>query len=193
MSGRELKIILASASPRRAELLRKIGLRFEVRPVNIPEVPTDGEKPVDFALRMAKEKALKGRRGDNELAIGCDTVVVVGGAILGKPGNAAEAREMIKQLSGREHYVITAVAVAGERLLVDFAQTIVEFEPLDDRTIDRYIATGEPMDKAGAYGIQGKAAAFVRRVDGPYDNVVGLPVDLLTCLLAELGYRIPGY
>jgi septum formation protein len=184
------KIILASASPRRAELLRNLGLRFEVRPVAVSEVPSEGEKPADFALRMASEKALKGRRSDDELAVGCDTVVVVGEEILGKPEDAAQARSMLGLLGGRVHTVITAVAVAGERLVSSFAETAVEFEPLDERTIEWYIATGEPMDKAGAYGIQGKAAVFVRRIDGPYDNVVGLPVNLLGRLLAEFGFTL---
>jgi len=184
------KIILASASPRRAELLSRIGVKFTVRPVSVDEIPLDGEEPRDFALRMAKEKAERGRKGEDELVIGCDTVVVVDGTILGKPRDAGEARTMLKLLSGRSHSVITAVALAGERNTADFAETVVEFDPMDEGMIDWYVRTGEPMDKAGAYGIQGLAALFVRRIEGPYDNIVGLPVNLLAHLLAELGCNI---
>lgn len=184
------KIILASASPRRAELLSRIGVKFTVRPVSVDEIPLDGEEPRDFALRMAKEKAERGRKGEDELVIGCDTVVVVDGTILGKPRDAGEARTMLKLLSGRSHSVITAVALAGERNTADFAKTVVEFDPMDEGMIDWYVRTGEPMDKAGAYGIQGLAALFVRRIEGPYDNIVGLPVNLLAHLLAELGCNI---
>ncbi|HUX08641.1 MAG TPA: Maf family protein, partial [Acidobacteriota bacterium] len=146
------KIILASASPRRAELLSRIGVKFTVRPVSVDEIPLDGEEPRDFALRMAKEKAERGRKGEDELVIGCDTVVVVDGTILGKPRDAGEARTMLKLLSGRSHSVITAVALAGERNTADFAETVVEFDPMDEGMIDWYVRTGEPMDKAGAYG-----------------------------------------
>ncbi len=184
------KIILASASPRRAELLRGIGVKFEIRPVEVDEIPRDGEPPREFALRMASEKAEKGRKAGNELVIGCDTVVVVDETILGKPGNVEEARAMLRMLSGRSHKVITAVAVAGDRQIVDCAETTVEFDPLDEEKIAWYVDSGEPMDKAGAYGIQGLAAVFVRRVDGPYDNVVGLPVNLLARMLKDFSYNI---
>ena len=190
MAENPLKIVLASASPRRAELLSRIGVKFTVRPVSVDEIPLDGEEPRDFALRMAKEKAERGRKGEDELVIGCDTVVVVDGTILGKPRDAGEARTMLKLLSGRSHSVITAVALAGERNTADFAETVVEFDPMDEGMIDWYVRTGEPMDKAGAYGIQGLAALFVRRIEGPYDNIVGLPVNLLAHLLAELGCNI---
>ncbi|HUX06075.1 MAG TPA: Maf family protein [Acidobacteriota bacterium] len=190
MAENPLKIVLASASPRRAELLSRIGVKFTVRPVAVDEIPLIGEEPRDFALRMAMEKAERGRKGEDELVIGCDTVVVVDGTILGKPRDAGEARTMLKLLSGRSHSVITAVALAGERNTADFAETVVEFDPMDEGMIDWYVRTGEPMDKAGAYGIQGLAALFVRRIEGPYDNIVGLPVNLLAHLLAELGCNI---
>ncbi len=184
------KIILASASPRRAELLRGIGVKFEIRPVEVDEKPRNREPPREFALRMASEKAEGGRKAGDELVIGCDTVVVVDENILGKPGDAGEARAMLRMLSGRSHKVITAVAVAGDRLIVDCAETTVEFGPLDEEKIAWYVDSGEPMDKAGAYGIQGLAAVFVRRIDGPYDNVVGLPVNLLARLLQSIGYMM---
>ncbi len=184
-------LVLGSASPRRVELLRDLGVEFAVCPSDIPEVPAPGERSLDFARRAALEKglAVSGLRpGDWVLA--ADTVVVVGEDILGKPVDAADARRMLGRLSGRCHQVITAVVLVepGGGVRGELAvSSDVHFRPLSAVEIREYVATGEPYDKAGGYGIQGGASRFVARVEGSYSNVVGLPVDEVRELLALCG------
>jgi septum formation protein len=181
------RIILASASPRRRELLSLIGLEHEVRPMDIDE-RTVGEAPRVYAERLAREKAAAAHLPD-AITIGCDTIVVVDGLILGKPRDQADATRMLTALSGRSHLVMTAVAVAHEEGLVsDVVQVGVTFRSLSRSDIDDYIKTGEPMDKAGAYGIQGFGATIVDRVDGDYFAVMGLPLNRLVRLLESIGF-----
>jgi nucleoside triphosphate pyrophosphatase len=178
-------LVLASASPRRRELLAAAGIRFEVLPVDIDETPADGESPDDHVKRLAREKAgaAFAERPDT-VVLGADTVVVAGGAILGKPRDAEDAARMLRALAGRAHQVLTGVAVTGRRgTVVEVARTRVWFHPLSDGEIADYVASGEPHDKAGAYAIQGLASKFVERIDGSYSNVVGLPVALVYRLL----------
>jgi septum formation protein len=185
------RVILASQSPRRRELLGLIGVPHEVRPSDIDERYLPGEQPRAHALRLAREKAEKLREPD-AVVIGSDTIVVVDGDVLGKPVDDADAARMLERLSGRAHTVITAVAVAWKgRVLADAEEVGVTFHALSDGEIRAYIATREPMDKAGAYGIQGFGATIVSRVDGYYFAVMGLPLQLLVRLLAQLGLRYP--
>lgn len=187
----EQRIILASSSPRRRELLSQIGLPFSLMPVDIDERPRPGEPPVDYAERLALEKACAASdRLGGGIVIAADTIVVVHGAILGKPSDASDARRMLSELSGREHEVVTALAVrdtASARSAVRASITRVWFRTLTDREIDDYVATGEPLDKAGAYGIQGRGALLVERIEGCYSNVVGLPLSLLGEMLRDFG------
>jgi septum formation protein len=169
------KLTLASASPRRRELLTLLGRHFEVMVPQVDETPKPREAPRAFAERLAKEKAHAVEVEGTVIA--ADTIVVLGRHILGKPANAAHARKMLRKLSARRHKVITAVCVKnGEHTQVFSVVTKVLFRTLDNREIDAYIATGEPMDKAGAYAIQGGAAHMVRSIKGSYTNVVGLPL-----------------
>lgn len=185
------RVILASQSPRRRELLRLIGIPHEVRPSDIDERYLPGEQPRAHALRLAREKAEKARESD-AVVIGSDTIVVVDGEVLGKPADDNEAAQMLRRLAGRSHTVITAVAVAWQgRVIADAEEVGVTFHGLSDAEIRAYIATREPMDKAGAYGIQGFGATIVSRVDGDYFAVMGLPLQLLVRLLARLGLRYP--
>jgi septum formation protein len=182
-------LVLASASPRRRRILELLGLPFEVVPSEIAEVPAAGESPVSFALRAARDKALDvaGRR-PGRTVLGADTVVEIDGEVLGKPGSAAQAAAMLRRLSGREHTVHTAacLVVAGEaNALVDTAS--VRFARLSERTVSWYVATGEPMDKAGAYAVQGLGGLFVVGVSGSPSTVVGLPVHRLPELFAGRG------
>jgi septum formation protein len=185
------RVILASQSPRRRELLTLVGIPHEVRPADIDETYFPGERPWDHAERLAREKAaVIARQEPDAVVIGSDTIVVVDGDVLGKPADEPEARRMLRRLADRSHVVMTAVAVVwrGEtRSGVE--QVGVDFHPLTDAEIDAYIATREPMDKAGAYGIQGFGAAIVARVDGDYFAVMGLPLQLLVRVLRELGIR----
>lgn len=185
------RLVLASASPRRAALLRELGVAFTVCPSGDPEVVIAGESAEAFARRIARQKgAAVARLGGDAWVLAADTVVVVDGAVLGKPADAADARRMLRCLSGRAHDVLTAVAFSGPdgspaaELLV---RSAVEFRALSAAEIDAYIVTGEPFDKAGAYGIQGAAGAFVTRVSGSYTNVVGLPVDEVRLVLERFG------
>lgn len=196
-----MTLILASASPRRRELLQAAGIPFTVQATDIPEVPADGEQPRAFAERLAREKAhVIAQQHPLEAVLGADTVVVVGGLILGKPEDAPDARRMLRMLSGKTHEVITAVCLispnqlaTGNRQLatespdVRSESTQVTFAPLSDADIEFYISTGEPMDKAGAYGIQGVAARWIPRIAGDYSNVVGLPVALVCQMLKDHG------
>jgi septum formation protein len=181
------RVILASASPRRRELLSMIGIEHEVRPADVDETPVAGESPRAYADRLARAKALAAASPD-AVAIGCDTIVVVDGEVLGKPRDVADATRMLRLLSGRSHLVMTAVAVAHDgRMSSDVVQVGVTFRSLRPDEIADYIRTGEPMDKAGAYGIQGYGATIVDRVDGDYFAVMGLPLNRLVRLLRSIG------
>ena len=184
-------VILASQSPRRRELLTLVGIAHEVRPADVDETLLDGETPHGHAERLARDKAHK-IAGSNRgaVVIAADTIVVVDGAVLGKPRDVAHAAQMLRKLSGREHTVCTAIAVAlGNRTESAVEEVRVWFRSLSDLEIADYIATGEPMDKAGAYGIQGFGATIVERVDGDYFSVMGLGLRRLVELLGKIGVR----
>jgi septum formation protein len=185
------RVVLASSSPRRRQLLDLIGIAHEVRPANIDETMRAREVPRRHAERLAREKATKIATRDPDLiTIGADTVVVINRKVLGKPSDEAEAIHMLSQLSGREHTVITAVAVArGKKVRSAIEEVGVRFRRLHDDEIKAYVATGEPMDKAGAYGIQGYGATIVERIEGDYFAVMGLPLARLTSLMRDLGVR----
>jgi septum formation protein len=191
-------LVLASASPRRQELLRNAGIPFVVQPIDIPEVPRRAEAPRAFAERMAREKALTVfRQRPDDFVLGADTIVIVDAEILGKPRDAADAARMLRLLSGRRHQVTTGVCLLGpqsetenRQLETGFedvrsATTIVTVDALSDDDIRSYISTNEPMDKAGAYAIQGRASRWIPYIDGDYFNVVGLPVALVYRMLRE--------
>jgi septum formation protein len=181
------RVLLASASPRRRELLNLVGIGHEVRPADIDETYLPAEAPRAHAERLAREKALAIDAPD-AVTIGSDTIVVVDGQVLGKPRDRAHAAEMLRQLSGRSHIVMTGVAARWRGELASGLEEVgVTFRQLSDDEIERYIDTGEPMDKAGAYGIQGFGATLVDRVDGDYFAVMGLPLNLLVRLLRSLG------
>jgi septum formation protein len=186
-----VRVVLASASPRRRQLLNLIGIAHEVRPSNIDETMRPREAPRRHAERLAREKATAIAARDPDLiTIGADTVVVINRKVLGKPRDEAEAIHMLSQLSGRVHTVITAVAVArGRKLRSSIEEVSVKFRRLREDEIEAYVATGEPMDKAGAYGIQGYGATIVERIEGDYFAVMGLPLVRLTALLRDLGIR----
>ena len=174
------QIILASASPRRSELLESAGINFLVVPSDIPEAPLPDELPAAHVLRLATEKAFAvAAMVNGEIYIGADTVVVCDDEIMGKPVDAADAKRMLSTLSGRSHQVITGYAVhdrSNARTHADVVSTLVFFKSLSGAEIDAYIATGCPFDKAGAYAIQGGAAYMVQKIEGSYSNVVGLPL-----------------
>jgi septum formation protein len=201
-------IVLASASPRRQELLRSAGIPFTVQPADIDETPLAGEAPRDCAERLARKKALAVFRiRPQECVLGADTIVVIDDMVLGKPRDAGDAGRMLRLLSGRTHAVITGVCVAGKRrardprsvasedapsadgqdLQTTSETTLVSMCELSDDEISDYVATGEPMDKAGAYAIQGLASRWIPRIEGDYSNVVGLPVALVYRMLRERG------
>ena len=187
----ECRVILASGSPRRHELLNLVGIQHEVRPANIDEAIRARETPRRFAERLAREKASAvATRDPNLITIGADTIVVINRKILGKPANAAQAAAMLRQLSGREHTVVTAVAVSrGKKLRSAVEEVRVRFRTLRPGEINAYIATGEPMDKAGAYGIQGYGATIVECIDGDYFSVMGLSLVRLVGLLRDVGVK----
>jgi septum formation protein len=178
-------LVLASRSPRRRELLQQAGIPCETLAVNVDESVDPLEPPGDHVRRLALLKAQAGfARRPDALVLGADTIVAVGGEILGKPRDAADAARMLRLLSGREHTVLTAVALVARRgTAVDVARTRVWFSPLTDEEVRDYVASGEGLDKAGAYAIQGLASRFVDRIQGSYTNVVGLPVALVYRLL----------
>lgn len=183
-------LILASASPRRAELLRAAGINFTVRAADVDETIQPGESPHDYVLRLSREKALAVARGD-ELTLGADTTVVINGEIAGKPVDDEDARRMLRALSGQWHEVLTGVTLArADQVLSDVVSTLVKFAEMSEAEVDWYVITGEPMDKAGAYAIQGHAALFVERIEGSYSNVVGLPVQMVYRLAGELGVEL---
>jgi septum formation protein len=185
------RIILASASPRRSELLESAGIEFEVCPGDVAEEPLPGETPVDHVLRLSRDKAYEvASRVEGRYFIGADTIVLCEGEIMGKPKDAADAERMLRRLSGIPHEVITGFAVFDrerEGLICKTVTTKVYFKQLRDEEITAYIATGCPMDKAGAYAIQGGAAHMVVRIDGSYTNVVGLPLCEVVEALRRLG------
>ena len=185
-------MILASASPRRRELLQQIGVQFRCEAADIDETPIAGEDPQQYVERMALEKArVLAQRYPDDSVLGSDTSVVLAGRILGKPVDDEDARAMLSSLSGREHQVMTAVALVGaeaERVLTVI--TRVRFCALTEQQINDYVATGEPADKAGAYGIQGLGAVLVAGIEGSYSNVVGLPLTETAALLAQAGISI---
>jgi len=199
-------LVLASASPRRQELLRNVGISFAVQVADVVETPLPGEGARDCAERLAREKALKvWRARPQDVVLGADTVVVVDGTILGKPADGDDAARMLRMLSGREHRVITGVclvrgvvsgqgsaaskvkAPAREELKSASETTVVRMSEISEREIRDYVATGEPMDKAGAYAIQGIASRWIPRIEGDYSNVVGLPVALVYRMLRKDG------
>lgn len=180
-------VILASASPRRRELLRLVGIEHDVMPADIDETYKPGETPAAHAERLAREKASALDRAD-AVVIGSDTIVVVDDDVLGKPRDRDHAAEMLRRLGGRGHVVLTGVAVAWRGRIASGVEEVgVTFRPLSDDEIQRYIDTGEPMDKAGAYGIQGFGATIVDRVDGDYFAVMGLALNRLVRLCRSLG------
>jgi septum formation protein len=198
-----MRLILASASPRRRELLAQAGYEFEVRPAHVNEDLRPGEDPIAYVIRLAREKAeavlrLAGAGPQTEsgdlVVLGADTTVTLDNHILAKPEDEADARRMLALLSGRTHRVITGVAVATGsdpeiRCQVAAEVTAVRFLTLSAEEIAAYVATGEPMDKAGAYAIQGRAAKWIPRIEGDYFNVVGLPLALVASMLEVLGVR----
>lgn len=190
----ELHVVLASASPRRRQLLQQVGIACIVDPADICEASIQRKHPDTLAKTLAEEKALTvSRRHTQGYIVGADTFITVDGAVLNKPGDEQEAFAMLRQLSGRTHQVVSGVAVvdaAAGQLVSDTAVTHVTFRQLDDEHITRYIATGEPFDKAGAYGIQERGALFVSHIQGCYPNVVGLPLATLVRLFAKLGVDI---
>ncbi len=180
-------LVLASGSPRRAELLTAAGVAFEAISTGVDETPFDGESAEAHVRRLAEAKARAAAiRRPHAVVIGADTVVVVAGRMLGKPRDEAEAGAMLRALSGREHYVVTGVALVDDGVArVEVDTTRVRFAPLTDEDIEWYVASGEPMDKAGAYAIQGLASRFVESIGGSYSNVVGLPVALVWRMLRK--------
>jgi len=187
----DCRVVLASGSPRRRDLLNLIGISHEVRPANIDETMRSREAPRRHAERLAREKANAIAVRDPDLiVIGADTVVVINRKVLGKPTDAADAARMLGMLSGREHTVVTAVAVSrGRKLRSAVEEVRVKFRRLRDDEIEAYIATGEPMDKAGAYGIQGFGATIVERIEGDYFAVMGLPLGRLVGLMRDVGVK----
>jgi len=196
MPERETKIILASASPRRADLLKTIGVEFELAPSQVQERPHADEAPPDYITRLARAKVIAvARKRESGLVIGADTIVVLDGRVLGKPRDEDDAEEMLRQLSGRWHAVMTGVAlydIATRREVADYDKTLVRFAQLTDKEIEWYSRSGEPMDKAGGYAIQGHGSLFVEEIAGNYFNVVGLPIPLVYRLARRLGYSFIG-
>ena len=185
--GNFMNLILASQSPRRKELLGLLGIDFEIRVADIDEAMDSAVDPRDEVARVSRLKALAVPRQEDDVVIAADTIVVCQGKILGKPKNEADAKQMLRLLSGRSHQVMTGMTVLrGQLETVVTEVTQIHFRPLSDKEIDRYIASGEPMDKAGAYGIQGGAALFCQSMEGDYYNVVGLPVCRLSQILRQL-------
>lgn len=185
-------LILASASPRRRQLLEMLGIPFIVIPSQLPEVRRPVETAIDYVERLAREKALS---VPGPLVLAADTTVIVRDEVLEKPGSAADALRMLRKLQGRTHQVVTSVALAADGNIHQATDiTNVTFRRMDDAMLEAYVATGESMDKAGAYGIQGYGAALVERIDGDFFSVMGLPIRLVLNLLEEAGspYRFEG-
>ncbi len=173
-------LILASQSPRRSEILRAAGIPFTAKPANVDESILPGELSGEYVKRVAERKAAAVEAGLGDVALGADTIVVTGREILGKPKDRADAMRMLGSLAGRVHEVITGICIRRDgELIGDLAVTRVWLIPLTSREVEQYVATGEPMDKAGGYAIQGLASKFVERIEGSYTNVVGLPIELV--------------
>lgn len=188
----QTRLVLASASPRRRAFLEQLGIPFTVVPANLDERVLRGEKPQDYVLRIAQQKAARvAAIEEGALVLAADTSVVVDDEVLGKPSDAADAATMLKRLSGREHVVMTGVAIDGTERIAVRVDTKVRFRPLSDEEIRWYVATGEPLDKAGGYGIQGLAGAFVRSIDGSASNVVGLPLSETIGMLQLARFPLP--
>ena len=186
-----MDLILASASPRRAELLEQLGVSYRVCPADIDETPRPCESPGGYVARMAREKAAALMVPDGGVVLAADTAIALGSDILGKPADRDAACAMLRRLSGRSHEVITSVVLrSAGQLLSEQVVTAVWFGELDDAQIAAYVATGEADDKAGSYGIQGRGAQFVRRIDGSYSAVVGLPLFETAALLRTLGMMV---
>ena len=188
------QLILASASPRRAQLLAQIGVPFTQCPASVPEVQRSDESPRDYIQRLAQEKAQAARHAlpeaGSQWVLGADTVVLAGDQLLEKPRDRDDFIAMMRLLSGAEHSVLTAVCLSGsDRSLRQLVETRVRFRPLDSAQIEAYWHTGEPADKAGGYGIQGFGAALVESINGSYSNVVGLPLEALVPMLEQAGIR----
>jgi len=182
-----MRIVLASASPRRAELLRAAGFEFTVAPADVDESPRPGEPPDRYVRRLAAEKSAAASAPSGAVVLAADTTVVVDGVILGKPRDDDEAATMLRQLSGRAHEVLTGISLrAGALELGRVERTTVLFAALRDEDVAWYVASGEGRDKAGAYAIQGLASRFIRRIDGSHATVVGLPVHAVFELLREV-------
>jgi septum formation protein len=182
-----MKLLLCSASPRRRELLERLGVRFSVAPAHIDERRTDGEAALTYALRMAREKAQACAR-PGAVSLAADTVVAVGDEVLGKPSDRSDAERMLRKLSGVEHKVITAVCVLPQ---IRAVETAVKFAPLSEAQVRWLAASGDGDDKAGAYAVQGLAGAFIERIHGSFTNVVGLPLVETLEMLAEAGVDLP--
>lgn len=187
-------LFLASTSPRRRELLQQVGLEFSVLKVDVDESVREGERPADYVLRLAREKALAGLAQAAEgVVIAADTTVVVDDEVLGKPASEVEAMHMWRRLSGRTHQVLTGVAVGDTRHVETVAvSTRVHFRAITQAEMHAYWQSGEPGDKAGGYAIQGRGAVFVDAIEGSYSNVVGLPLSETAALLAHFGIRVLG-
>jgi septum formation protein len=182
-------LVLASQSPRRSEILRQAGISFIVRAIPVDETPLRGERPEDYVQRLAESKARAIPSAPDEVVLGADTTVVVDGEMLGKPANTADARRMIAMLAGRRHRVMTGICLRrGAETVRDCAATEVWFARMSEGEIEDYAASGEPMDKAGAYAIQGLASKYVEKIDGCYFNVMGLPVALVYRLYRRFKY-----
>jgi len=185
-------LVLASQSPRRQEILTQAGLRFSVRPAGIEECRQPHEFPHQYVLRLAREKALAVDATPEEFVLAADTTVVVDGDCLEKPQSPEDAAAMLRLLNNRDHFVLTGVCLRhGSELLTHVESTLVRFGELSDLEIQSYAACGEPMDKAGAYAIQGLASKFIRRIEGCYFNVVGLPIAKVYEMLKTAGYAQP--
>lgn len=187
-------LVLASGSPRRHQLLTSVGVAFSVAAPDIDETPSDGEDPVAYVERLARAKAAAVHAGPTDVVLAADTTVALDREILGKPADAADARRMLRSLSGRTHDVHTGVAVrdgSGTRSAVETTRVAMSSIAPDD--LDWYVRTGEPLDKAGAYAVQGSGALFVRSIEGSASNVVGLPLTLLAELLAAAGHPLAGF
>ncbi len=196
-------LVLASGSPRRRELLAQAGLAFEIEVADIPEIPDEGEEAAEFVLRLAEEKAqaVWARRSaqahENKdeplIVLGADTCVLCQGEILGKPRDQTDARRMLELLSGRTHQVLTGVAaITAHESFADVEITQVTFNVIEEAELVRYLLTSEPLDKAGAYGIQGYAARWIPRIEGDYFNIVGLPIARTVALIAEACHKASG-
>jgi len=173
-------LILASQSPRRSEILERAGIPFVVKAANVDETPLPDEDPESYVKRVAELKAMAIEAGPADVVLGADTVVVIDRRMLGKPAGVEDAAAMLKSISGRKHEVLTGVCLKrGQQMTADWAVTLVWFITLTDEEIQEYVATGEPMDKAGAYAVQGLASKFVEKIEGSYTNVVGLPVEVV--------------